>query len=218
MTWFDLRQKAVDFGGEISDLLNATVCDGVRLSAALQPNGAFLVSYKLSERDQNLGKAIPVTLGRKAASCYLGLSFRLVPDAEQSYLMVESSVIALYEDEDEAVELLHYDYERDKPHGYPEAHLQIEASSDAWAQMCRRAGRADRPLKRLHLPVGGRRYRPTVEDVVEFLVVEGLAEGRRGWKEAVESGRTAFQRRQTRAAVRRDPVAAQAVLRELGHL
>jgi hypothetical protein len=30
--------------------------------------------------------------------------------------------------------------------------------------------------------VGGRRYRPALEDVIEFLIVENLARPRAGWK------------------------------------
>ncbi len=214
---FDLREKAIAFRDEISDLLNATVCDGIRLTASKRPGGVFLVSYNLTDKDQTPGKAFAVTLAGKP-SCYLGLSFRLLPDGQQQYLMVQSSVIALYADQEEVEELLHYDYERDKPHGYPEAHLQVAAESAAWTALCNRGPKKHRPLSRLHLPVGGRRYRPTVEDVVEFLIVEGLADGRPGWEQAVKRGREAFQRRQMLAAVRSDPEPVVALLRQLGHI
>lgn len=214
MAPFDLRQKAVDFTNQLSDLLNATICDGIRLTASRRNGEVYLVSFNLSAQDQILGKAIPIAL-RGKPTCFLGLSFRLQPDDEQQYLMVQSSVLALYADQDESVELLHYDYERNKGDGYPEAHLQVEAGSPAWTSFCEQVGLVGRPLKRLHLPVGGRRYRPTVEDLIEFLVVEKLALGRPGWKKAVDAGRADFQRRQLRAAVRRDPASARAVLADL---
>jgi hypothetical protein len=88
--------------------------------------------------------------------------------------------------------LLHYDYERDKPDGYPEAHLQICAESADWASACPKIG-PTRALDRLHFPVGGRKYRPTLEDLVEFLVIEKLR-AHRGWEAVIEAGRERFQR------------------------
>lgn len=40
---------------------------------------------------------------------------------------------------------------------------------------------------RLHFTVGGKRFRPCLEDVIEMLTVEGLLSGRDGWSDAVES-------------------------------
>ena len=36
---------------------------------------------------------------------------------------------------------------------------------------------------------GGKRFRPSLEEIVEFLVVEGLTGGRPGWDAAVEEHR-----------------------------
>jgi hypothetical protein len=69
-------------------------------------------------------------------------------------------------------------------------------------------------LSRLHLPVGGRRYRPTLEDVIEFLVTEKLAEPRDGWRAVVDAQRCHWETIQLKAAVRRNPQAAAEVLRE----
>lgn len=69
-----------------------------------------------------------------------------------------------------------------------------------------RLGRS-RLLGQLHFPVGGPTG-PLLTDVVEFLVIEGLADGRKGWRPAVDEQRTAFQRLQLAAAVRRHPETA----------
>jgi hypothetical protein len=37
--------------------------------------------------------------------------------------------------------------------------------------------------------MAGRRYRPTLEDFIEFLVLEGLAEARSGWRDVLDAGR-----------------------------
>jgi hypothetical protein len=66
----------------------------------------------------------------------------------------------------------------------------------------------------LHFPTGGRRYRPALEDVIEFLIVEGLADGQAGWRDVLNEERDAYWRIQLRAAIRRDPWTALAALRE----
>lgn len=215
MPAFDLHGQAGVFAGDLTDLLNASLCKGVRLKAVVSEPGRAVVGYKISKRSQLATEGIAVTRGKKP-SCYLGLSYRLQADDEGTYLTVTSSFIGLFADRDLDQALLHYDYERGKGDGYPEAHLQVTAESAAWKALC--AKKDGRALEKLHLPVGGRRYRPTLEDVVEFLGSEGLADMKAGWQERVEESREAFQRRQLRAAVRRDPEAAVALLRDIGRI
>jgi len=144
--------------------------------------------------------------------------FKMAADDAGSYPMIRSSVLYLAADPDGAQLMLHYDYERDKPGGYPEAHLQVCATSEAWEEVTKRRGPRGRQLERLHLPVGGRRFRPTVEDLIEFLITEKLADGNPGWQEHVRRGREGFERRQLRAAIRRHPEDATSALRDLGHI
>ncbi|WP_211330174.1 hypothetical protein [Prauserella muralis] len=177
-----------------------------------------MVGYKISRREQDLQHGIPLTCDGSAPTFYLGLLFRLEADEDQRYLMVTSSVILLSLDVGLDRVLFHYDYERGKDDGYPEAHLQVCASSDDWEQAGKRVDGSSRLLERLHLPVGPRRFRPSVEDVIEFLISEKLIQPRDGWPEEITRSREAFRLRQLRAAVRRNPEAALAVLREEGHL
>ena len=208
------------FAGQLADLLNHTVTDGIRLTAVTdQQEQQAAIAYGISRRDAGSLKMIPLAI-RGNAHLYLGLSFHMTPDDSGRYPMIRSSVMFLSPDADyeSARVLLHYDYERDKADDYPDAHLQVVATSEEWEEVALRYGTEPRPLERLHLPVGGRRYRPTVEDLIEFLIVEKLVTPRRGWKRWVEDGRADFEERQLRAAVRRNPEAAIAILREEGHI
>jgi hypothetical protein len=126
--------------------------------------------------------------------------------------MVVSSFVSLCSDKDLDSELLHYDYERGKADGYPEAHVQVCASTPVWETFAQGRSLGDLPLAKLHLPVGGRRYRPTLEDIIDFLVTENLADGHPGWTEQVALGRTRFLERQLGAAVRRHPEVARKAL------
>ncbi|AYY11516.1 hypothetical protein EF847_01040 [Actinobacteria bacterium YIM 96077] len=129
--------------------------------------------------------------------------------------MVVSSFCGVYADEGRQDCLCHYDYERGKD-TYPEAHLQVYGTSPALKSMTKASGvRRVAGLEKLHFPVGGRRYRPTLEDIVEFLIVEKFATGRDGWEQVVQENRDRFLEIQLRAAIRRRPDVAHQVLNEL---
>lgn len=173
-----------------------------------------MIGYDIAKDQLDLRKCIPVTTGAEP-KIWLGFSMRLEQDFEDKYLMVRQSVMLLSSTADPADTLLHYDYERDKPDDYPDAHLQICATSEAWEQVGVRIDGTERLLERMHLPVGGRRFRPTLEDVVEFLIAEKLVQPRDGWKQAVAAGREDFRQKQLRAAIRRDPETARDALAKL---
>lgn len=196
-------------------MLNNTVCDGVRLTAVLRDDIAGLkagmnIGYKISRRDQDLRSGIPLTLSKKPAKFYLGFYMHLEVDAEGAFMTVKESMTLLALDPALSRELFHYDYQRDKhlqEKGYPEAHIQMSASSADWEIAGQRAGQDDLPLPHMHLPVGpvgGRRFRPTLEDVIEFLIVEGLVDHRDKWKDALNKTRQPYQELQLKAAVRRN--------------
>lgn len=141
-------------------------------------------------------------------------------DPEERYLTVGKSKIGLsLGPGDEATQmLLHYDYVREPAHQYPGAHVQVGGTSSVLMAWCQGAKVAPKELHKLHLPVGGKRYRPSLEDVIETLVVEGLAPGRAGLEAAVERHRQRWMERQLRAAVRRDLESAAAELRDAGYM
>ncbi|NMO57491.1 hypothetical protein HH310_40770 [Actinoplanes sp. TBRC 11911] len=108
------------------------------------------------------------------------------------------------------------DYERDKV-DYPDAHVQINARSEAWDALLVASGKERGSLGKLHLPTGGRRYRPSIEDVLEMLIDEGVLDPKPGTRNRLAASREKFQRRQLRAAIRRDPLAAVLELRDAGY-
>lgn len=163
-----------------------------------------------------------MSISRKSPKFFLGFFMHLEGDDVSKYMMVKESMTILALDGDLSRELLHYDYERDKnkqPPGYPEAHLQVCASSDDWEIAGQRSRQGNLSLARIHLPVGpigGRRFRPTLEDVIEFLIVEGLVDHRKGWKAALDKTRQPFQELQLKAAVRKNQQLAIEALTEEG--
>jgi hypothetical protein len=66
--------------------------------------------------------------------------------------------------------------------------------------------------------MGGDRFRPSLEDVVEFLIRDCGFPGADGWKAAVQRGRAKWRRIQTRVVVRDSPAEAVAALEVMGYV
>ncbi len=145
---------------------------------------------------------------------WLAVHMRTALDPE-GYLVTQESTYTLSKGFDQ-VELLHYDYERDKA-GYPDAHVQVIGGSKDWDDVLVASGRSRGGLGKLHFTVGGRRYRPSVEDVIDMLIDERFLDPKPQARERLAVSREAFQRRQLRAAIRRDPDAAVLELRAAGY-
>ncbi|HZD73235.1 MAG TPA: hypothetical protein VE776_05010 [Actinomycetota bacterium] len=190
----------------MSDLLNRTVTDGIRITAVLRAdNQVGWIGFGVNRREPFPGRGIPLTLGGTPAQCYIHVMHTLVQ--RRGELATHESSFGVYLDADLSTCLMHYDFAREPGNRYPAAHVQVNAVSAAFGELCGRLGRRD-DLSRLHLPVGGKRFRPCLEDLVEMLIVEGLAAGRAGWESAISEHRAAFLRIQLKAAVRDDPEAA----------
>lgn len=149
----------------------------------------------------------------QSRACWLDIGYRLRLDDSGEHLTVDASAFSVCAADDDSSCLCRFDYERGKS-GYPEAHPQVYGESAALAvwKGTPKTGR----LERLHFPIGGRRYRPTLEDVVEFLIAEELAAPRdEQWPDVLRTEREEFQRIQLRAAIRRDPETVREVLKGL---
>lgn len=209
----DLEGLARDFSGRIQRVLNTTLCTGIKMSTLVSADRKVVnVGYGLS-KTQVTTLPIPVRRGTRRPRCWLDVQYRLKLDEEATYLMVHSSFFGLYGDAETAMCLCHFDYERNKSDGYPEAHLQVDGESAALAGWT--GSPRTKELGRLHFPAGNRRYRTILEDVIEFMIVERLADPCEGWEQVIARERQEFQRLQLRAAIRRDPETAREMVREL---
>jgi len=152
-----------------------------------------------------------IGIGQGRPRGWMETSYGLCMDPESQYLTVVSSYVGIYANDRDRSMLCHVEDERNKPR-YAEAHVQIGAQCPALARWRLTDGTTGRALHDLHFLVGGRRYRPALEDAIEFLIVEKLAAPRPGWDKPLNKSRDEFRRRQLRAAIRRDlPTATQAV-------
>lgn len=126
--------------------------------------------------------------------------------------------------------LLHYDYESHPRGDIPCAHFNVHGHRDEliYAMMAadfkyqaksraRRVvnGKAPR-LAQLHLPTGGHRFRPCLEDLVQMVIFEFGVDTRDGWREAISYGRMLWKDNQLASAVRDNPGKAAEQLQRMG--
>ena len=194
----------------MSDLLNGTITHGIRISAAMRCDGKAVVGYGITSRRW---EASPIELRTRQprTSLYLFVAYTLgLGEQDDRFLTVTKSTYSLGTSESESA--FRYDYERNPSNDYPEAHLQILGKSERLSDLVS-TGQPGRDPSRLHLPVGGRRFRPCLEDIIEFCIVERLVKPQHDdWKHNLEARRDQFYRKQLKAAVRQDPETARCAL------
>ncbi len=196
----------------MQELLNRTVCDNARVVARVGPDKA-LVGTQL---DGLMSRPVRMRSAART-SIWLDVQCRLVLDGDEGrFLTMEASYCGV-KFGDGSDPLFHYDFERDKER-YTEAHIQVCASHPTFESFLTELGRKGvSGLSKIHLPVGGRRFRPALEDVLECLIIEGLVEAQDGWERLIDKTRRAYRQRQIAAVVRRNIGTAQAELERLGY-
>lgn len=149
----------------------------------------------------------------------LTISFEVTSDSSGEFLAVESSEFELRVATSPGIR---FDYQR----GYtsaPCAHIHYSGVagllSPALMQNFKgKTGNARKKghLDKLHLPVGGKRFRPSLEDFLYFVIAECGFRGKPGWESALLQRRQDWLWMQTAAAARDNPEAAAMALRRLG--
>lgn len=150
-------------------------------------------------------------------------------DRQGEHLAVETSSIAVFAGEKPDREpLLRYEYVRDPQGTIPAAHIHVHAHRDAFTAAMVRSGKATTrgaerasstgvpSIKEIHFPVGGHRFRPSLEDVLEILIDEFGIDSPVDFRQKLRAGRRDWRRIQTKAVVRDDPESAIEVLTALG--
>lgn len=216
----DLGSQAREFAGHITNLLNRTVTNGIRIRAVLNPTGSTgWVGYEISKSCPQAVVPIPITTGRADPRGFLVVLHRLALDAEGEYIATASSRLELHLTNDLERPIVRYDFNRDPVYAknelpYPPAHVHVHGERGPVEELAQAAAvqwkRSD-----FHWPVGGKRFRPSLEDLTEFLIVEELADTHGGWQDAITEHRERWHGIQLTAAVRRSPDVARDALREL---
>ena len=212
-----LEKQARRFADDISDLLNRTVIDGIRVSSLKTATGYGIIGAGVS-KNRSTSLPIPITPTKKDAAVFLYLLHSYEPDPEGVYLTMTQTTMSLYTSQDMADDqlIVGIDYARNPGNQFPGAHLHVAGQRDDLDAVYLGDERKTRKLRDLHFPVGGKRFRPTLEDLVEFMVTEEMVEPRSGWEHVVKDHRAHWEAIQVKAAVRRNQEDAADALREAG--
>jgi hypothetical protein len=207
----DLEREASHFAQSTDELLRSVLPGDLPEIRALQFDDRFAVHAGTSTEPQ----PIPVLVDEEHLASLI-VSYRCIPDSSGRYLAVSSSRFVLLSLLTKAP-LLRLEYGRNL-HTAPAAHWLVHAERGAFSHLLAHAGTpAPHDLSSLHLPVGGGRARPCLEDFLQFLVQECGVDSAPGWRAAILAGRELWRRRQIAAMVRDAPSQAERVLTELGY-
>jgi hypothetical protein len=156
----------------------------------------------------------------------LGAKYYCELNQANTYLAVEQSIFTVFHFA-RTEPILRYDFIRKPKSDIPSAHINMHSESAALIQAMNDAGTNKRTQRRragttraraaqLHLPLGGPRFRPALEDVLEMLVVELAIDCANGWRQSLREGRSLWRDTQLRAAIADNAGAAVEALEELG--
>lgn len=147
---------------------------------------------------------------------YLGVEYQCATDRAGEYLAVRKSTFQLWSAKD-STPLVRLDFLHDA-HSVPAAHWNVHGERGAASAMLARCNPSHTGfLARIHLPVGGVRYRPCLEDFLELIIIEFNIDRLPGWQEHLQDGRQDWRTYQTKSAVRDLPEAAAEVLATMGY-
>ena len=147
---------------------------------------------------------------------WLRINYSCRPDKPRRHLAIDASKIWVVSTKDRGP-LIRFEFTYES-RSAPHSHIHVHAERGSLTHLLTRCGHLDaHDMSALHLPTGGSRFRPDLEDVVQFLFEEVGFDRLDGWKDAVLERRAEFRAIQTRAAARALPSEAAEALREIGY-
>jgi hypothetical protein len=162
---------------------------------------------------------VPLFAGRTRVA-HLTMSMRLRWRAHLDTLGVDESRFDLFHSTDRQP-LVRFEY-RQASTTTPQSHSHLHAERGSFSALLSRtadrgAGRRDATrLSSLHFPLGGPHFRPSLADVLEFVIVECGVDALSGWQHAVHEYRAHWRRDEAAATARQFPAETAAALRRLG--
>ncbi len=204
-----LAEQAQEFGQEMAELLLATLPGMPDPPIEILQAGGRVIIRSISPDLLPLYAEDERIAGMKiSAACQM--------DTTGQYLAVEESTYDLLAEVDRAPLLrIHY---RRYQQSEPAAHIHVHGHRGALSHLLSQTGHeSPHDMASLHIPVGGARFRPCLEDFIQFLLCECLFDAEPGWRAHVDAGRERWRRRQAAVVARDVPEEAARVLRELGY-
>lgn len=220
----DLDEWAQDFAGRLTALLNGTVTTDVAVTVFLYEDAELAIvapgadAGALSDVEMVPLSTAGALTDRSAAPLWLNVWFLVGLDDEGEHLAVQRSGFGLCVKRSSKLQPIRIEYDRRLAGNKQAAHVQVTGDSGALGAAYTLAGQELKALHKLHIPMGDRRFRPSIEDFIEFLIQENLVTDLHpDWRRVLGESRGDWRARQVRAAVRRSPEPAIEQLRQMGY-
>lgn len=171
---------------------------------------------RLAPRGQTEKSGGVPLLARGDVLAWMRLDFLCRLNSTAEYLAVDKSKTWIVAEVDSTpIFRFEYLYEAE---WVPHSHIQVHGERGALSHLLSRTGH-QRPhsLSSLHLPTGGARFRPGLEDVIQFLVEDCGFDRLDTWRAAVLRERAEWRRVQTRTVCRAWPEEAVRQLERMGY-
>lgn len=192
---------------------------GSKIFITINSNPAEGIELHPVDTDEGAVPAFTLTV---SYSCHVG---------DTGYLTVDKSsfIVGAYGIDQP---LFHLDYIREAQSNIPGAHYNIHAHRDEFVYAMLQGGANPRQRRRLkafdkrgryprisdlHFPVGGARFRPCLEDLIQMVVEEFGIATEPGWQTILEQGRRQWRESQLLALVWKNPELCARKLREKGY-
>lgn len=213
----DLHARAAEFAQQVQDTISAVLPGDFQI-VSISHAGRYVVRPAGDEASK---QHIPLFVDGEQLAM-LGVQVYLGLDSSENYLKAWRSKIAVHSTLDRTP-LVRQEFDAMVSESAPLAHWHVHADRGALSHLLGRA-HAVRPdvvkkphdMSSLHFPVGGERFRPCMEDVLEFLVREFGVDHKGSWQDAIREGRQRWRRMQFRSTVRDLQDEAADVLRRHG--
>lgn len=220
-----LEEEAAEFATNLTITMQAVVghtCPPFRVQRI---GDHFSVS-------QQPAKGIPLLRDGKPW-LVLEAEYQCAWNTARQYMRIDQSAIRLLYG-DNPKPLIRYEYApSNREIGLPAAHLHVheDATSDLAAMLVEAGDGSRRSRKRqkkfdrgvvpkqseIHFPVGGDRFRPILEDVLQMLIEEYGIDKTPDWRRVLADARERWRVGQIAAATHDAPDSAASALRELGY-
>ncbi len=226
MTENPLQPAVEDFISRLNDIIDASIATDIRFAAEFFETGEGAIVRAQTPANRRW-PGLPLVRPNddsQSPRLFLRAQYRVEMDDTNAHLQVITSTVGLLVDvtggqrDPRPLLRVEYDRRRSKP-GRPAAHVHLHANSPELAWIYGSSGQPAPDLHALHFPVGGRRFRPTLEDFLLFLDRERIfTNWKPGWRAQVIASLAEWDRSQARTTVRRYPDEAIRQLEDLGYV
>lgn len=211
------EEKTEEFSSHISSILNDTLSGPVSK-----------VDFDVNGPQASVIRATKALISNSCPGNQFGVlesDFSCCASSSGRYFAVEESHIRIkigYGEKTRPV--IRIDFNRDD-NSYISCHAHVVGANSLFDYLTPRIGK-NRSSNRqylpqttdvLHIPVGGKRFRPTIEDVIELLIRQCGVSHPDNALEIIQKSRDEWIRTQTRAAVTDNPEAAVEALKAIGY-